>query len=118
MGGYRRSTRSKKMTKNPDKSIDLMRLDTNEGSAIATDIKFGIGEEYDEQLGLTGRNIHQILCRLGAALQYRDEDIKQLVEYVKDSRDSYDCDEDAHTHNLSCRACEAEKLLKEINHET
>lgn len=46
---------------------------------IDTTIKRGVDPKYDEELGLTGRDIHQIIIRLAAALEDRDERIQQLT---------------------------------------
>lgn len=38
--------------------------------------------------------------------------VNELEEFVRDIRDNYDCDADAHRYHTRCRACEADKLLK------
>jgi hypothetical protein len=59
-----------------DKSRDTFRKTTfteqEIQESIDITIKRGVGKKYDEELGLTGRDIHQIICRLGAALEERD----------------------------------------------
>jgi len=40
-----------------------------------------------------------------------EERIAELEEFVRDVRDDYDHDEDAHKYRTICRMCEAEKLL-------
>lgn len=48
-----------------------------------------------------------------AALESLDAQtrIAELESFVRDVRDNWDCDEDAHRHGTRCRACEAAKLL-------
>ena len=41
----------------------------------------------------------------------KNEEIESLQEFVRDCRDNWDCDEDAHKHGTPCRSCEAKKLL-------
>lgn len=41
--------------------------------------------------------------------------IKRLAAFAKDVRDNYDCDNDAHRHGTTCRACEAGHVLF-VNH--
>ena len=38
---------------------------------------------------------------------------EEILYFLKDIRDNYDCDEDAHTYGTRCRCCEAEKLLED-----
>jgi len=35
-------------------------------------------------------------------------------KFVKNIRDNYDCDRDAHKYNTPCRCCEADKILQGI----
>lgn len=39
--------------------------------------------------------------------------IEELESFVREVRDGWDCDEDAHTHGTRCRACVAKELLNE-----
>jgi len=41
-------------------------------------VKCGIDPKYDEELGLTGRDAHQIILRLATALEERDKTIESL----------------------------------------
>lgn len=43
-------------------------------------IKRCVDKKYDEELGLVGRDIHQIICRMGEALQEKDDQIRQLED--------------------------------------
>lgn len=52
-------------------------------AGIDITIKRGVAKKYDDELGLTGRSIHQIICRMAEALEERDE---QLAEYEKYTR--------------------------------
>ena len=54
----------------------------------------------------------------------RKEYLKELVgivaemeKFVKDCRDSWDCDNDAHKYGTTCRSCEAKKILSLIRQE-
>jgi len=53
------------------------------------------------------RRCYDAECSLKEAL----DKMGALEEFVRDCRDNWDCDEDAHTHNTLCRVCEAEKLV-------
>jgi len=44
-----------------------------------------------------------------------EEKLKIYENALKDIRDNYDCDEDAHKYNTTCRCCLADEALKEIN---
>jgi len=37
--------------------------------------------------------------------------LKEILFFLKDVANNYDCDEDAHKYNTRCRSCEAQKLL-------
>ena len=53
---------------------------------------------------------------LGAALQEverRDKRLKKLRAFARDVANNFDCDEDAHKYNTTCRACAAHNLLEE-----
>lgn len=39
------------------------------------------------------------------------DELEELRAFARDIRDNYDCDDDAHRHGTTCRACEAEKVL-------
>ncbi len=41
-----------------------------------------------------------------------NEYYKRLEEFVRNIRDDYDCDSDAHRYNTGCRVCEADKVLE------
>jgi hypothetical protein len=41
--------------------------------------------------------------------------LEELEDFVRDCRDNWDCDEDAHKYNTICRCCEAKKLLSSSN---
>jgi len=62
--------------------------------SIDITVKRGVDKKYDEELGLTGRSIEQIICRMGAALQKKDEKIKQLEQETEDVNECfcYKCD--------------------------
>lgn len=47
-------------------------------------IKRGIDKKYDDELGLTGRDVHQVVLRLAQALEDRDKKIKQLEQEIED----------------------------------
>lgn len=39
------------------------------------------------------------------------EELSVLQDFVRDCRDNWDCDEDAHEHGTPCRVCRARSLL-------
>lgn len=39
--------------------------------------------------------------------------VKMLEDELKDIRDNWDCDKDAHRYNTCCRCCYAKKVLEE-----
>lgn len=47
-------------------------------TGIDITIKRGVDKKYDEELGLTGRSIHQIIIRLASALEERDEELAEF----------------------------------------
>ena len=38
----------------------------------------------------------------------------QLKDFVRDCRDNWDCDSDGHKNQTGCRACEAKRLLEDV----
>ena len=46
--------------------------------SIDITIKRGVDKKYDEELGLTGRDVHQIILRLASALAERDEELAEF----------------------------------------
>lgn len=43
--------------------------------------------------------------------------VSEMEEFIKDCRDFWDCDEDAHKYGTLCRSCEAKKILSLIRQE-
>jgi hypothetical protein len=39
---------------------------------------------------------------------------EKLIAFVRDIESNWDCDDDAHNHGTTCRACQAAKLLEEL----
>lgn len=56
------------------------------------------------------RSVRRAFRHLGEMIE-KNEEIESLQEFVRDCRDNWDCDEDAHRYNTPCRSCEAKKLL-------
>ena len=46
--------------------------------------------------------------------KYSEEEVKLLIDFVKDCATNWDCDNDSHKYNTPCRMCEAEKVLKQF----
>jgi len=42
-----------------------------------------------------------------------EDEIKPLLSFLREIKDNWDCDEDAHRYNTTCRCCNAEKTLNE-----
>lgn len=51
------------------------------------------------------------LIMANKSAERRGKRIKELESFVKDIRDGFDCDLDAHKYGTLCRCCEAEKIL-------
>lgn len=49
-----------------------------------------------------------------AERMYSEEDIKPLIEFIKDCESNWDCDSDAHKYNTVCRVCKAQKVLEQF----
>lgn len=49
--------------------------------------------------------------RVLAIAQEQRAEIARLREFVREIRDDWDCDTDAHRYGTSCRCCDAEKLI-------
>ncbi len=52
-----------------------------------------------------------IPCQVVKAFRITPDWTALLEDFVRECRDNFDCDEDAHKHHTFCRACEAAKLL-------
>jgi hypothetical protein len=48
-----------------------------------------------------------------AERMYSEEDIKPLLSFIKEIKENWDCDDDAHKYSTICRCCDAEKTLDE-----
>jgi hypothetical protein len=48
-----------------------------------------------------------------ADLAAKDAEIDRLRDFVRDVRDGWDCDSDAHKYGTPCRCCLAEKIITE-----
>jgi hypothetical protein len=57
----------------------------------------------------TGRSVMNE--RLSDSLNQQQARIADLENFIRDIRDNWDCDEDAHQHGTRCRCCEAERLM-------
>lgn len=51
--------------------------------------------------------------RLLAHIAALEEESKRYKEVLRDVRDNYDCDSDAHKYGTTCRCCAAEEVLAE-----
>jgi len=49
-----------------------------------------------------------------AERMYSEEDIKPLIDFIKDCEFNWDCDEDSHRYNTPCRVCEAQKVIEQF----
>jgi hypothetical protein len=45
---------------------------------------------------------------------YSEEEVKLLIDFVKDCATNWDCDNDSHKYNTPCRMCEAQKVLEQF----
>ena len=63
-----------------------------------------------DPLDLSLDEIRQALAHVEDRAESAEARVAALEDFVRDVRDNYDCDRDAHTHNTRCRACEAWKL--------
>jgi hypothetical protein len=45
--------------------------------------------------------------------KFSEENIKPLLSFIKEIKENWDCDDDAHKYNTICRCCDAEKTLDE-----
>lgn len=45
---------------------------------------------------------------------YSEEEVNSLINFIKDCGESWDCDEDSHRYNTTCRSCEATKILEQF----
>jgi len=60
-------------------------------------------------------DIKDIYCEgVSAGMRLFAKPINELLDFVKDIQDNYDCDSDAHKYDTRCRTCEAEKLLQKF----
>ncbi len=50
-------------------------------------------------------------CQVVKAFRITPDWTALLENFVRECRDNFDCDEDAHKHHTLCRACEAAKLF-------
>lgn len=55
------------------------------------------------------------LSRLRAVNAEKDAEIARLRETLREIRDNYDCDPDAHKHGTRCQCCIADEALSEQN---
>lgn len=44
---------------------------------------------------------------------YSEEEVKPLLSFIREIKENWDCDDDAHKYNTICRCCDAEKTLYE-----
>ena len=63
-----------------------------------------IHEQYEDTLRENLKLFHKI--------EQLQAEVEKLKIFVRECAENYDCDEDAHTHFTTCRACEAKALLK------
>jgi len=49
-----------------------------------------------------------------AERMYNEEEVKTLIDFIKDCASNWDCDEDSHRYNTPCRMCEAQKVLEQF----
>jgi hypothetical protein len=45
---------------------------------------------------------------------YSEEEVKLLIDFVKDCANNWDCDNDSHKYNTPCRMCDAQKVLEQF----
>jgi hypothetical protein len=45
---------------------------------------------------------------------YSEEEVKLLIDFVKDCATNWDCDNDSHKYNTPCRMCDAQKVLEQF----
>jgi len=49
-----------------------------------------------------------------AERMYSEQEVKPLIDFIKDCASNWDCDEDSHRYNTPCRMCEAQKVLEQF----
>jgi hypothetical protein len=62
-----------------------------------------------EVLGKTEQMAHGVACDIPALVAR----VRRLEETLRYFRDSYDCDEDSHRYDTTCRVCESKRVLAE-----
>jgi len=65
-------------------------------------------EEHCETKGKLGKQVFALTKRVDELVEER----KGFKDFIRDCYMNWDCDDDAHKYNTTCRACEAEKLIK------
>ena len=71
-----------------------------------------------EKYGINPKQKMLLYDAIGLCLDIADKlqnENETLITFVNDCAENFDCDEDAHTHFTTCRKCEAEAILKEMN---
>ena len=46
--------------------------------------------------------------------KFSEEEVKLLIDFVKDCATNWDCDNDSHKYNTPCRMCDAQKVLEQF----
>ena len=62
---------------------------------------------------ITHRELHKIANLARTEVGRLINRLMLIEEFVRNIRDNYDCDGDAHRHGTSCRCCEATAILLE-----
>jgi len=58
------------------------------------------------------QHVGMVLSALKAELDAAELQIHDLMEFVRDIADDWDCDSDSHKYGTACRACQAKALRK------
>ncbi|MCP4393153.1 MAG: hypothetical protein GY804_02640 [Alphaproteobacteria bacterium] len=81
----------------------LYRLFTEKGMGVCSCYVRDLSIEHNELLGKT---------------EDLERKLKIAVEVLREIRDNFDCDEDAHKYNTTCRSCFASEALDQIKGES
>jgi len=60
------------------------------------------------------RGYYKDMFRAGAAYIMGKPNLEKTKVFLKNLRDNYDCDNDAHKYGTPCRSCDAAKILGEV----
>lgn len=72
-------------------------------------------KDYLPREGYSSKEVANLRGETWTYNSYIQSCLNKAKKFLKDIKDNYDCDQDSHKYNTGCRACEAEKLLKEID---